>query len=282
MSRMPRRALLARFAVLALAACSTPSSSSRPVAAPAPVAAPPPAAAPAPVAAPPPSAAPAPAAPPPAAPPPEALLARARALRAQGDLAGARSQLEAAVRAEPHSDEARLELAELLVSDGDDPALAWTLLRGVRSRDGARWSTVSGRLGELVRDDAWAVDAYARALEAADDPDVRFRRALALERIGRYDEATAELERVRATRPDALVSARLGERYEAAGRLREAEAELRAAALAQPERAGGWERLALFYERRGRLAEAGAALARAREAGGRNGRTLRPLLPSLR
>jgi tetratricopeptide (TPR) repeat protein len=176
----------------------------------------------------------------------------------------------------------RLELADLLVSDGGDPGVSWALLRSVRSRD-ARWSVVSARLGEQVGDDRWAVEAYAQALAAAEDPDLRLRRALALERLGRFDEATEELERVRASRPDdALARARLGERYEAAGRLREAEAELRAAAEAQPERAAAWERLARFYERSGRRAEATAAKARARDAGGRGGRSLRPLLPSAR
>lgn len=214
------RSALAIVPLLAVAACGTTSPS---VAAPSPPA-PPPVAAPA----------------PPPQPPPDVLVAQARTLRQQGDLAGARARLEAALQAAPDSDDARLELADLLVSDGGDAVLVWPLLRGVRSRDGARWSVVSGRLGELVGDDPWAVDAYARALAAADDPDVRLRRALALERIGRVDEATQELERVRASRPDdALVSARLGERYEAAGRLREAEAELRAAAEAQPERAAG-------------------------------------------
>jgi tetratricopeptide (TPR) repeat protein len=264
MSWMPRLAALPALAGVALAACGTPSSSSRPRPSPAPAAAPA-------------VAAPAP----PAPPPPEVIVAQARALRLQGDLAGARAELETALRTAPDSDDVRLELADLLVSEARDSALAWALLKGVRSRDGARWSVVSGRLGELVGDDPWAVDAYARALAAADDPDVRLRRALALERLGRADEATEELERVRASRPDdALVSARLGECYEAAGRLREAEAELRASAEAQPERAAGWQRLALFYERRGRPAEASAALARARDAGGRGGRSLRPLLPS--
>jgi tetratricopeptide (TPR) repeat protein len=259
---MPRLALLL---AIALAACGT-TSSSRPQPAPA---APPPVAAPQP--------------PPPPEPPPDVLLSEARALRLEGDLAGARARLEAALRAAPDSDEMRLELADLLVSEGADSALAWSLLRGVRSRDGARWSVVSGRLGELVGDERWAVDAYAQALAAADDPDVRLRRALALERLGRGDEAMEELERVRASRPDdAVVRARLGEHYEAAGRLREAEAELRAAAEAQPERAAAWERLALFYGRRGRVAEASAAFAKARDAGGRGGRSLRPLLPSAR
>jgi tetratricopeptide (TPR) repeat protein len=263
LSRMHRPGALPVL-LAAAAACGTSSSSSRPSPAPAPAAA---------------VAAPAP----PVQPPPDVLVAEARALRLQGDHAGASARLETALQTAPDADDVRLELADLLVSDGSDAALAWTMLRGVRSRDGARWNVISGRLGELVGDDPWAVDAYARALAAADDPDVRLRRALALERLGRAQQATEELERVRASLPDdALVRERLAERYEAAGRLREAEAELRAAAEAQPERAAAWERLALFYERRRRPAEASAAFTRAREAGARNGRSLRPLLPSMR
>jgi predicted Zn-dependent protease len=214
---------------------------------------------------------------------PEALVAGAHALRAGGDLANARELLEGALRASPDSDDVRLELADLLLSDGRENDRVAALLEAVRARDRARWHLLTARLAEARGDDPAAVDAYGRALAGADDPDARFRRALALERLGRADEAIAELERVRAERPrDALVRTKLGERYEAASRFPEAESELRAAAEAQPERAAGWERLAGFYERRGRRADASAALARARDAGAgiRGGRTLRPLLPS--
>jgi predicted Zn-dependent protease len=252
------------LAVLALAACATPSAP--PLSGPAPGAA---------------AASAAPAAPP--QPRPEVLVARARALREQGDASAAQARLEAAWRAAPDSDDVRLELADLLVSDGQDLARAAVLLDGMRDRDGARWHVVAGRLAEVRGDDATASEQYARALAAADDPDVRLRRALALERLTRVDEATLELERVRASRPDdAVVSAHLADRYEAAGRLRDAEAELRAAAEAQPDRAAGWDRLARFYARTGRAAAASEARSRAREAGARSARSLRPLLPSTR
>ena len=208
-------------------------------------------------------------------------MAGARALRAQGDLANAKELYAEAHRAWPGMDEPRIELADLLVSDGRELERAAALLGGVRAREGARFRLVAARLAEVRGDDPGAVDGYARALAVRDDPDTRLRRALALDRLGRAEEATAELERVRADRPrDASLRALLGERYEAAGRFAEAESEFRTAAESQPERAAGWERLARFYERRGRAAEAGAALGRAREAGARNGRALRPLLPS--
>jgi predicted Zn-dependent protease len=221
--------------------------------------------------------------PPPPPPDPAALVAEARDLRAGGDLAGARDRLEAALLASPHSDDVMLELADLLVSDGQEVHRAKILLEGVGAREGARWFLLSARVAEILADDLRAEAAYARALAAEDDPDARLRRVLALERLGRIEEATEELERVRTSRPrDALLRTRIGERYEAAGRLAEAESELRVAAEAQPERAQGWERLARFYERAGRLPEARAALDRAREAGARGGRALRPLLPSRR
>jgi predicted Zn-dependent protease len=252
------------LALAALAACGTPSGSAG--------------------RAPPAGAAPAPSAlAVPAQPRPELLVAAARALREQGDGAAALDRLETAFRAAPQSDEVRVELADLLVSDGREPARAAALLDGMRARDGARWNAVSGRLAEVRGDDAAAADAYGRALAAADDPDLRFRRALALERLARADEATAELERVRASRPDdVLVTAHLAERYEAAGRLGDAEAALRAAAEAQPSRAAGWERLARFYTRTGRPGAASEASSRARDAGARSARSLRPLLPSTR
>jgi predicted Zn-dependent protease len=260
------RPVVPALALALLAACGTASSSGRQAAARVPAA---------------PAVTPAP--PPAATPSPEILLARARALREEGDVAGAQERLEAAYAAAPAAADVRLELADLLVSEGRDLERAGALLAAIPLQDGVRPNLVAGRLAELRGDDGATVEAYARALSLADDPDVRLRRALALERLGRGDEAIAELERVRASRPgDAAVSARLAERYEAAGRLGEAEAELRAAAEAQPDRAAGWERLARFYARAGRTAKMKDALAKARQAGARSERPLRPLLPSSR
>ncbi|WP_242347121.1 tetratricopeptide repeat protein, partial [Anaeromyxobacter terrae] len=171
---------------------------------------------------------------PPAAPVPgsDALLAEALALRAAGDLAEARRRLEDALAAAPGRDDVRVELAELLVADGRELDRAREVLAGVRRRTvDARWDLASARLAELSGDDEAAQAAYGRALMVAEDPDVRLRRALALERLGRHDDAARELERARDARPgDAAVRARLAEVCEAAGRLAEAEAELVAAA----------------------------------------------------
>jgi predicted Zn-dependent protease len=212
------------------------------------------------------------------------LLARARALRAEGDLAGARGRLEAALAAAPASDQVRLELADLLVADGREADRAAALLDGVAAREGnAPFCRVSAHLAELRGDGAAAADAYGRALALEDDPELRLRRALVLEELGRGPEALSELERVRLARPDdALVRARLAVRYEAAGRTSEAEAELMRLADAAPERAAPWRELAAFYRRVGRAEAARPAEARADQAAGPRERKLRPLPPSRR
>lgn len=216
-------------------------------------------------------------------PSPGENLERARALRTEGDVAGARARLERAVWIAPAYDDARLELADLLLSDGAELDRAAELLGGVRA-PGSRAHLLSARLAELRADDAGAAAAYARALEAGDDPDARLRRALALDRLGRSGEAIAELERVRAARPDdAIARARLALLYEGAGRFREAEREYRRLAAARPDRAQGWEDLARLCERAGRYPEARAAHRRARAARAAAGsRELRPLPPSRR
>jgi len=216
-------------------------------------------------------------------PAPSERLARALRLRAEGDIAGARAQLELALATAPAYDAARLECADLLLSDGSDLDEATALLAGVRA-PGTHGQILSAWLAELRGDEAGAAAAYANALEAGDDPDVRLHRALALDRLGRRDEAIRELERVRKARPgDAVARGRLAALYEAAGRIREADAEYRALAAARPERAQGWEDLARFCDRTGRHAEAQAAHARARTARGQaSARELRQLPPSSR
>lgn len=212
----------------------------------------------------------------------QVLLARARQLRAEGDLAGARARLEAAHQQAPGAEDVRLELADVLVADGGELGRAAILLGPVRETGDGRTSLVRARLFEARGDDAAAAAAYFTALATRDDPDVRLRRALVLARAGRAGEAIGELERLRADRPaDAFARARLAEAYEAAGRWGEAEAELRWAAELQPDRPAGWDRLAQFYARAGREREAREAAARGQgSAGSRPERALRPLPPS--
>jgi predicted Zn-dependent protease len=225
-----------------------------------------------------------------AAPPPARLeraaasaVADARASRSAGDPAAAAATLEEAL-ATGASDDLRLELADLLVADGRELGRAAALLAEVRDRErDVRFDLVSARLAELSGDDGAAAAAYARALLVEDDPDVRLRRALALDRLGLSAEARAELEAVRAARPgDVLARTQLAERYEADGRLADAERELVAAAEAAPDRAGTWKRLARFYARVRKPRAARDAEARARAIEGRDDRALRPLQRSSR
>jgi tetratricopeptide (TPR) repeat protein len=211
---------------------------------------------------------------------PEELIAGARQLRSAGDHAAAQRLLEQAAVLAPDDVEVCFELADLLVADETDLDRAGAMLLAMSSghprRDG-----VLGRLAELRGDPAAAEAAYARQLAVQDDPEVRLRRALVLERLGRDAEATLELEGLRAADPaDAVVRARLAERYEAAGRLTEAEAELRALAEAAPGRPEDWRRLAAFCTRHGLTEKARLAEARAREAEARPTRALRPLKPT--
>jgi tetratricopeptide (TPR) repeat protein len=142
-----------------------------------------------------------------------------------------------------------------------------------------------GRLAEPRDDPAADEAAFARRLAVADDPEARLGRALALERLGRDAEAIIELERLRSADPArAGVRARLAERYEAVGRLGDAEAELRALAGASAGRPEGWRRLAAFCRRHGLAGKAHDAEEAAREveAQARPPRELRPLLPARR
>jgi tetratricopeptide (TPR) repeat protein len=210
------------------------------------------------------------------------LVARARALRTEGDVVGARARLETALEVSSMDDDARLELADLLVTQGEDLVRAADLLLTVPDV-GVQVHLVRARLAEAQGDDLVAAAEYRLALAVADadDPDARLSRALALERLGRDGEALEELERVRTARPaDVVTRAHLAERYEAAGRAAEAEGELRYLAELTPGRASGWERLARFYERAGRERDARSARERARALVQRSERTLRPLLPS--
>jgi predicted Zn-dependent protease len=208
-------------------------------------------------------------------------LNHARALRAAGDQAGARSQLEAALQASPHHAAVQLELADLLLADGEPSPEAAALLADVPPGAPGR-ELVEARLAEALGFDDAAEDAYARQLLRFDDPEVRLRRAVLLERLSRPTEAVAELERLVQRRPDHLPARlRLAELLERVGRTEAAEAELRALAESSPGRPGGWRRLARFLERIGHTAKARAADARA-ETAARPRRQLRPLLPSSR
>jgi hypothetical protein len=60
-----------------------------------------------------------------------------------------------------------------------------------------------GQLAELRGDDASAELAYGRYLSRVEDDEVRLRRALALERLGRGEEVQEDLARLRQAPPPA-------------------------------------------------------------------------------
>jgi len=105
-----------------------------------------------------------------------------------------------ALPALPPGDGERLDEAARLLADGVALERAALLLAAVPP-GGARRDRLLGQLAELTGDDAGAVAAYERALAAEDDEELRLRRALALERLGRGGEAAGDLERLRAPAP---------------------------------------------------------------------------------
>lgn len=96
----------------------------------------------------------------------------------------------------PAEIEARLAEAARLLSDGASLDRVEALLAGVPPRTRGR-DLLLGQLAELRGEDAAAAEAYGRALAAVEDDEVRLRRALALERLGRGDEVAADLARLR-------------------------------------------------------------------------------------
>jgi predicted Zn-dependent protease len=192
----------------------------------------------------------------------------------------AAARLQQAAEARPDDPELCLDMANLLIADGAELALAGTMLGRVPEGYPRRDPAV-GRLAELRGDFAAAEAAWSRQLARGDDPEARLHRAMALVRLGRDGEAIAELERLRGEQPgDVVVRTLLAERYEAAGRLTDTEAELRWLAEAPPPRPEGWRRLAAFYRRNGQAQKAGVAEDRARAAESKPQRQLRPLQPT--
>jgi hypothetical protein len=123
--------------------------------------------------------------PPPPAPPPAPPLARAPAPPLQPTLPTEAERLAEAAR---------------LVGDGLRLERAAALLAAVSPSAPGR-DLLVGQLAELTGDDAGAVTAYDRVLARGPDEEVRLRRALALERLGRAEEASADLRRLREAPP---------------------------------------------------------------------------------
>jgi hypothetical protein len=100
----------------------------------------------------------------------------------------------------PPTDAERLAEASRLVGDGVRLERAATLLAAVAPGAPGR-DLLLGQLAELTGDDAGAVAAYDRVLARGPDEEVRLRRAIVLERMGRGAEAAAELRALREAPP---------------------------------------------------------------------------------
>ncbi len=175
------------------------------------------------------------------------------------------------------------ELGDLLVADETDLDRAGAMLLAIPAGHPGRDAAL-GRLAELRGDPETAQAAYARHLAVADDPEIRLRRALALERLGRDAEAIAELERLRAADP---VAARWCARGWRSGtrrsggwpRPRRSCAPWRTRSPVGPRGGGGWPPSAGAT---GWTEQPSCALARARtsEVEAPTPRELRPLRPT--
>jgi hypothetical protein len=91
---------------------------------------------------------------------------------------------------------AALDEAARLLADGADLPLVARLLEAAGDGDPRR-DLLAGQLAELLGDDEAAAAAYQRFLSGVDDDEVRLRRALALERLGRAGEVREDLARLR-------------------------------------------------------------------------------------
>lgn len=213
-----------------------------------------------------------------------AELALGRDDRGQGRLADASLHFERALRADPGSYDARLDLVETLLERSIELGRARTLLDEAHALrpDDVRPDRLRGWLDELQGDDAAAAADYGRVLDRTSDPELRVRRANLLLRSGQTDAAVNELERALEGRPeDRAVRTTLAELYESRGRIADAERMLVRVAELAPTDAAAQRRLAAFYRRHGELAKAREAEARARSLEGAP-RALRPLRPSRR
>jgi len=190
--------------------------------------------------------------------PPEAASAMdmARAALTSGDRAAARDWLGLAIAADPDWALPRVALADLLLAgDGgasDAENAARLLERAARTLPTSpRLYRLLGEARARLGDAGGAAAAWAQSLALAEDPSLRLARAALLrDQPGRGPEAIAELEKVRAVRPnDAAARSLLAEAYEAADRRAEAEAELRWLVAVSPGSAVPLRRLARFLER---------------------------------
>lgn len=209
-------------------------------------------------------------------------LGAALALEERGDTVAAQAALERLVREQPSWELPRLEAARLLLKEGQGLDRVEWHLEAARSL--APENPRGHFLWALLQDERRRPDAAMEALRTAlllrsDYHDARFRLAGLYQAAGRYAEAASEWRRYAEDHPDqAGPRLQLAAALERAGKSKEAERELRRLFESPRTREIGGRRLAEYYDRTRRPAEA----AKVRAAIDPPVRKLRDLKPSRR
>lgn len=216
----------------------------------------------------------------------EGGLEQVRALRAAGDLPGARQHLDRLLEGTPRNAAAAVERASVLVALGEDLDLALAdAEQGVKALGTeARAFRVLAEVHEEREEAEPALAAYEKALALEENVTVRRRLGALHARQGRPEKAIRHWEAVRSAEPgEAGAYAELAALYEQAGRMASAEAAHRELLARTHPNALLLGRFADFLERQGKLPEARKVREEAQSlAPARSNRNLRPLPPSRR
>jgi tetratricopeptide (TPR) repeat protein len=214
---------------------------------------------------------------------PQPHVGLARLALARGDLGAALREAQAAVAADAACPEAHGLLAEIYRRRGEgeraaaerrlvarlppltrlpDPLYAALAAEGVSSY----WYRQRGRAYLEKGDYEGALRELEQALAASPNADTHDDLGLALQHLGRFEEAAAHHRAALALRPDSAESrAHLGEALAGLGRLDEAISALEEAVAARPDLPGADLDLGTFYARAGHRRDAAAAFRKAVE-----------------
>lgn len=209
-------------------------------------------------------------------------LRQALALEEQGDAAGAGRALERLVAAAPSWDLARIEAGRFWLGQGDSLDRAQFHLDAALSL--APENPRAHYLWGLLMNERQRGEEAVRALEIAlylreDYDDARFRLAGLYQARGAYEDAARCWRRYLSKHPGAFgPQLQLAAALEGMGHPKDAETELKKLYQDPKTKELGGRKLAEFYDRQGRAAEA----AKVRKEALPKGRKLRDLLPSKR
>jgi tetratricopeptide (TPR) repeat protein len=209
-------------------------------------------------------------------------LRAALQLEEQGNSAAAGKELERLVANSPSWDLARIEAGRFWLGQGEGLDRAQFHLDAALSLapENPRAHYLWGLLMNERRRTDEAVRAFETALLIRDDyDDARFRLAGLYHSAGKYEDAARCWRRYLSRHPGEVgPQLQLAAALEGMGHPRDAESELKKLFADQKTRELGGRKLAEFYDRQGRAAEA----ARVRRDSQPKGRKLRDLLPSKR